>query len=54
MTLAAVLCIRDFHYVAFIKAGQDVMSPWIFYDPGANNAVAKVLCLLFIHNKVPK
>lgn len=32
MDLAAVVCVQDGHYSAFVKAGVERSSAWLFYD----------------------
>lgn len=32
LLLTAVICIRHSHYVSFVRAGDRVASPWVFFD----------------------
>ncbi|XP_038066494.1 ubiquitin carboxyl-terminal hydrolase CYLD-like [Patiria miniata] len=36
MDLFAVICIRTSHYVAFVKAGREKDSEWVFFDSMAD------------------
>ena len=36
LNLFAVICIETSHYVAFVKCGTDVDSPWIFFNSMAD------------------
>lgn len=44
MELFAVVCIETSHYVAFVKCGVEVDSPWCFFDSMADR---KGECLFF-------
>jgi ubiquitin carboxyl-terminal hydrolase CYLD len=36
MDLFAVVCIHTSHYVAFVKCGDQLESPWVFFDSMAD------------------
>lgn len=36
MELFAVVCIETSHYVSFVKCGEGVTAPWVFFDSMAD------------------
>jgi len=32
MSLSSIICIKDFHFVAFVKCGKGILSHWVLFD----------------------
>lgn len=48
MNLLAVICIKDFHYVTFVKSGKGFLSHWVLFDSNPSDEKPKVCHFYFL------
>lgn len=42
LNLLAVICIKDYHYVTFVKSGTGTLSHWVLFDSNPSEEKPKV------------